>query len=296
MSKLIPVLVRAFGRSGTTLMMQLLGSSALFVLERRYPYEDRYLSYIYRLSNVVDKGVPNAGGLRWGDHEVNVSGSPIVGGLPYVPATIVDLDRLKDRFFQGMWDQFSACVYERLATTDREGESPVYYAEKISLQIADDVNRFLPESKNICLVRDPRAELHSKMEFNKKRGFLAFGWDREDTAYTYASRMIDSRIRFFNLLSRYYKSKSKEYLVIRYEDLVENLESETNEIGKWLGVELDHDEVMANRRKLAHHITSDSYKESVDGWQEKLDEDVKSLFMERMGNELKSFGYSSGRK
>jgi len=49
-----PILVRSpGGRSGTSLMMEMLSSSKDIAFDRRHPYEVRMLSYFYRLSNVM---------------------------------------------------------------------------------------------------------------------------------------------------------------------------------------------------------------------------------------------------
>ena len=47
-----PVMIRAFGRTGTTLMMQLLNTSTAVFVPNDYPFESRYLSYLARLAKV----------------------------------------------------------------------------------------------------------------------------------------------------------------------------------------------------------------------------------------------------
>jgi len=45
--QLIPILLRSFGRTGTTMLMQLLGSSEKIIFDKEYPYESRLLAYFF---------------------------------------------------------------------------------------------------------------------------------------------------------------------------------------------------------------------------------------------------------
>lgn len=51
MNALIPILLRSpGGRSGTSLLMEILSSADEIVFDKKHPYESRVLSYFYRLS------------------------------------------------------------------------------------------------------------------------------------------------------------------------------------------------------------------------------------------------------
>ncbi len=67
---IIPILVRTFGCSGSTLLMQILASSQDIVFERRYPFEVRYLTYLTRTAQLItserNKGLP----FEWGQNGV----------------------------------------------------------------------------------------------------------------------------------------------------------------------------------------------------------------------------------
>jgi len=45
---LTPVLVSGYGRSGTTALMALLATDPRVAFDRRYPFENRYLTYLVK--------------------------------------------------------------------------------------------------------------------------------------------------------------------------------------------------------------------------------------------------------
>src|SRR5437868_4050582 len=47
---LIPILISGCGRSGTTMLMELLATDARVVFDRRYPNENRYLTYLAKFA------------------------------------------------------------------------------------------------------------------------------------------------------------------------------------------------------------------------------------------------------
>jgi len=52
---LTPILVDGYGRSGTTALMTLLGSDPRVVFDRRYPFENRYLTYLAKFALLTDR-------------------------------------------------------------------------------------------------------------------------------------------------------------------------------------------------------------------------------------------------
>jgi len=47
---LVPILVAGYGRVGSTALMALLGTDERVAFDRRYPFENRYLTYVAKLS------------------------------------------------------------------------------------------------------------------------------------------------------------------------------------------------------------------------------------------------------
>ena len=48
-----PLLIQSMGRSGTTLLMQLIGTSPQILFDRVYPFEVRYLTYLLRWAHIL---------------------------------------------------------------------------------------------------------------------------------------------------------------------------------------------------------------------------------------------------
>lgn len=276
-----PILVRAFGRTGTTLLMQLLGTSKETLVPNGYPYESRYLTYFCRMSNLMDDNYPDK---TFKDGNVLDFSHNTLGNCPYNFNDITNGDNLRERLFQGLWNQFSISVNES------SDENYIYYAEKVALELAPRINSYLPNVKNIFLVRDPRGELASIMSFNNKRGFNGFGWLDDDTEETFGQRMIETRIQYFNTLLSFGEN-NKNIIVLRFEDIVSDLKQTSEKLSKFLGVELDFKMVEDNTKNMSHHMTSKSIIESRDKWKSELKPSTIEMFSREMEQQLKGFGY-----
>jgi hypothetical protein len=188
-----------------------------------------------------------------------------------------------------MWNQFSISVKNR--SSEISAIEPSHYAEKVSMNLAQRISDTLLISKNIYIVRDPRAELVSIIKFNKKRRFNGFGWKDNDTPLTFAKRMVESRTLYLRHVSEIRNKNTERNIVFRYEDLMLDPYTQTNKIEEFLGLHLDYDMVLNQKSKLSHHITTTSVNESVSGWVDFLNEDVKKIFTKKMKKELDLFDY-----
>lgn len=274
-----PILVRAFGRTGTTLLMQLLMTSKDVFVPNDYPYESRYLSYFSRMVNLISDGSQ-----EYTDADVMFKDNVLIGSCPYEIEQIVDIDNLKKRLLFGLWNQFSHSI------EDREEKAYTYYAEKVSLDLAPFINENLNAVNNMFLIRDPRGELASIMAFNKKRGFNGFGWQDEDTELGFAKKMIESRKFYFNQLSMYDDS-NKNILVIKYEDLASNLKKTSLVLGDFLSTDFSYQDVIKRQSEFSHHMTSKTPLDSVFRWKKDLQAETIELFENEMRRELEFFEY-----
>ncbi len=276
-----PILVRAFGRTGTTLLMQLLGTSNDIFVPNDYPFESRYLTYFSRMTKLFDESCLDQ---NYRDGDVLDFNRNLLGNCPYKFSDIVDSDEMRRRLLHGLWNQFSQSVFSK------ENKNYQFYAEKVALEVAPYINASLPDVNNIFLVRDPRGELASIISFNKKRGFNGFGWQDDDTEMSFATKMIESRKQYFNSLSGY-DELNKNIIILRFEDVVENLKGTADKLEKFLNVKIDFNSVVNNVSNMSHHMTSSSISDSSSKWKKELSKDVISFFEEEMHEELKLFGY-----
>jgi hypothetical protein len=265
--------------------MQLLGSSPEILVPNEYPFESRFLSYWAKLSRATMGDATGGKVEDWGDQSVLKGIAGKYGPMPYDLDSYVDKKRMSNRMLSCTWYQFSREI--ELFT----GIKYTYYAEKVALDAAPLICRAFPNTKNIFLTRDPRAELASIIAFNKKRGFNGFGWNSDDDIYSFSKRMIESRKRFLANVSQKLDKHSDIDLVLRYEDLMLNLASETQIIGDWLGVDLISEKVIDHQSNYEHHMTNKDPVKSVNSWVNKIPQDVIDYFQKEMGKELEIFGY-----
>lgn len=284
MSGLIPLMVRTFGRTGSTLLMQILGSNSRICFERLYPFEHRYLAYVYNLSRVVS--LPAKVDEPW-DNDVMFRGkNRLVGCLPYGDTPSLNSKKLSESVFQSTWNEFSAQMRHSAGLAPGE---QAYYAEKIPPYLAEPANNLLL-ARNIFLLRDPRDEMVSIKSFNSKRGFNSFGWLDEDTDESYARKMCRNRQVFMRNMMEFETNSRRIYL--RYEDLINRQDEEVARLSNWLGLELSSDAIAKNKEILEIHMTSKDGSSSVERWRDELSDDVKEIFSDNLGDELSSLGYA----
>ncbi len=284
MERLIPVMVRTFGRTGSTLLMQILGSHQNVCFERRYPFETRYLTYVYNMSRLLTlKGKADE---PW-DNDVLFRGEQrMMGCLPYGDLKSLDRNRLSKRALMSLWETFSAEMRESAGIGSGE---KAFYAEKVPPYVAETVNDTMP-AKNIFLLRDPRDEMVSIKSFNHKRGYKSFGWLETDTDVSYAQRICRNRQNFMQFMLDF-KTDNRR-LFVRYEDLIRNGDEEVGRISEWLGLPLSLKKIEKEKKIREVHMTSRDPSASVERWRHELSDEVLDIFKNNLGNELTGLGYA----
>ena len=146
------------GRTGTTLMMQLLATSPEIVFDDRYPSEYRFLSYFRRLAELATE--PFDEHRHRGVTAFFFSDDLEFGPVPF-RSDVIDTRELRDPLVGAMWGACSTLIRQHHPNVR-------YYAEKLAVPVDDDLRRAVP-LRVIDLVRDPRDVLCSI------RGFTASG-------------------------------------------------------------------------------------------------------------------------
>lgn len=264
--------------------MQILGTSQRVLFERRYPFEHRYLAYVYQMSRQVKAQFVTDS--NWNDNILFQGRSSMIGSLPYEKTDLLNRERLADTSLVKLWEAFSLEMRE---TAGVASDQSCFYAEKIPHEMADVVGRVL-EGRTIYLLRDPRDEMVSIKSFNQKRGFNAFGWQENDSDMSYAEKMCRNRREFMQSLIE--TETSHQRFHIRYEDLILQGEAETDRLGQWLGVNLNYRKATKDKSIQQQHMTSRNSRSSVERWRDELSDDVKALFSSELGNELVELGYA----
>ena len=285
--QLVPLLVVASGRSGTTLLMHLLGSSAQIAFERRYPYECQCLSYFLRWCQLVSQFHPPDD--KWNPRVLGHDHDGPVGSFLWRDLELVsdrDLEYFSSRCFQEVWRAFSQTIRSRA----RSKAPPAYFAEKMNIGLIPAVRQRLP-LRVIYPIRDPRDVYLSSLAFNRKRETHRFSFKPGDTPEAFRKRVIPKyRDRLRAALQARDEPDSR---VVRYEELVGSLQQEVQRLSDWLGVELNASSERRARRQFKHHMTSDSPEASIERWKREMSPAVNREFVRGLRDELNACGYET---
>ncbi|MGH3443033.1 MAG: sulfotransferase family protein [Nitriliruptorales bacterium] len=288
---LTPVFVGATGRSGTTLMMQLLGSSSQIAFDRIYAFEHGYLSYLWLWANLPEHGMKE--GPDWRRAALDQQGwlekHGKVGGIPWGERPSlesgIDLPFALD-VIAAVWPIFSRRAAASHAT--EVGGVPTHYAETGPPWLIDELRRVFEALRAVYLIRDPRDQWLSMMSFFDKTGKRSFGYKPRYTPSDFAQHIADQQKETFALVGDVVEDATT--LVVRYEQLVEDLDAEADRLSRWLGVDLDPEVVRDNAPTMAKHRTSTDGG-SVGRWRREMDGEFLEIFHATMADELATLDY-----
>jgi Sulfotransferase family len=292
-----PLLVDYGGRDGSTLMMRLLASSSQIAVGPEYPYEEKYFTYLWFWSRLLEReDFPPE---RWHHGHTGSlaleSSVPMVGPPPWRTLELFEPDSsegpISRRAFDLVWTEFS----KRATHVTRRlhgGENDVrLYAEKHLMTWRVDLEP-LPPLKVLALVRDPRDVWVSVRAVNAQRWGKdepLIGRDPVESEDEWLARFLDDqreRVRWITSLS------GTETPVFRYEDLIEDLPGQAERLERWLGVTIDVASVLADDSLRARHASTRSAPESIGRWREELSSADASHLSKELEPELEALGYS----
>lgn len=277
--RLEPILVHLIsGRSGSTLLMQLLGTSDDIAFDRTYPYENRYLAYLLHVLSPMGEAYDPERDLSPGEMLRRPSGR--FGPLPF-PAEM-DRGELRSAIFRSSWRGFSDVVRDTRP-------SARFYAEKAAGDFSL-LDRCGIPYRIVQLVRDPRDVFSSIQAFDEQRGFFGFGRSRDQSDDEYVDQWIDQVkrrvVEFEDQLSF-----RPQAVRLRYEDLVLDLSGVAARLARSFEVDLDAAAVEARREEFRHHMTSSDPTASVGQWQSRLPRRLRRHIERRLSSELRLLGY-----
>lgn len=281
--ELKPLLVfNIFGRMGSTLMMQLLATSPQIAFDKTYPFEIRYLTYFLQWSLLLNSAQKN----DWGAKENFKLPGQLVGSFPYPKPAYWNGQEFWKSSFGNIWREFSKnVVTNKLPLME---EQIIYYAEKVPFWLPEYLAQLMPY-KIILLIRDPRDVFLSITAFDKKRGYSGFNRQVDDDDWSFAKKIVTAYRDRIKIL---YEEQVKEHsLLVKYEDLVSNLQFESNRLSQWLEVNLRSS--IVESKDFTFHMTSKTPLASVGRWQKELSNELNSFFVYELGDELQYFGYQT---
>jgi hypothetical protein len=293
-----PLLVDYAGRDGSTLMMRLLATSPQIAVGPEYPFEEKYFTYLWFWSHLLDR--PDFPPEGW--HHGHVGSLslerwvPLIGPPPWRTLELFEPgpadSPISARAFELVWTEFSrraARVTQRMRGGD-EGQVRLY-AEKHLMTWRADLEP-LPPLKVLALVRDPRDVWASLRAVNARRWAAdepLLGRDYAESEEEWLNRFVtdqQERTHWIRSLA------GSETPVFRYEDLVEDLPGQAKRLEAWLDVSVDVNEVLADESLRERHASTPQGAESIGRWRADLTEAEANRLSELLGPELDALGYS----
>jgi sulfotransferase family protein len=289
---LTPLLVDYIARDGSTLLMRLLATSDQIAFERRYPYEFRYFSYLWRWSRLLDREDWDEG---WDHADLETMAGarePWVGPPPWLPRDLFAPGKggasMASSCFELAWHEFSARAARRLADERDSAIDVRYYAEK-HMGTMDIDWRAMPPLRVLVLLRDPRDIFVSREAFDRKRGGGGFRGDLDPGSPEDLARFVTMHRRRLRWILDVEKDQSN--VVIRYDDLVNDLHGVAGRIERALWVQLDPDEALADADLRSRHVSAASPAESIGRWRHELSPGIAQRISEELAEELASLGF-----
>jgi hypothetical protein len=296
-----PLLVDYFTRDGSTLTMRLLASSPQIAVGGGYPYEQKYFAYLYRWSHLIEKTewprkVWNPGGLATLSQEKQM---PLMGAPPWNERELLDPAVGEERFseytFRVLWEEFSRRAAAQTRVRHEKQEADVrYYAEKHLSTWQVDTSA-LPPFELIAVLRDPRDTYVSIASFAKKREKdgrkRSMGQQPGETHDAWLKRHLARQRDRLRWLRK--AEDSGKMPVVRYENLVLNLDEEARRLEGILGVELDPAAVAADEKMRATHVSASTPEASVGRWRREMEPELVKRFNDELGKELEALGFDT---
>jgi hypothetical protein len=290
-----PLMLSAQGRSGTTWMMQLLSTHPDIVAQRRFPYETRIASYWLHLLKITTDPAGS-------DVEAFLDEWDHIGRNPFGVA-LDDPPEMREWLQKGYAEEVATFVQRMidqhyLSVAKSHGyQNPEFFCEKVPmvdrsrLQIL--MREIYPEAREIFLVRDMRDRLCSVLEFNARRGHVAFGREQVRNDEEYVGYIADEMRSFL----ADWQQRANQLILIRYEDLAQDTNTTLQRIYAYL--ELDCDDDLLSRistdltvaPEVDQHRTSTSLDASIGRWRRDLSPQLQAACAVAFADLLEAFGY-----
>lgn len=294
-----PLMITTYGRTGSSLLMLLLGLHPQIVTYGNFVLDARPATYWTQILQVLSEPASYLQSLApdfsdeywWLGRNTRPSDLPraepdievLIGGSS-IEALVA--------FVQGRIEAF----YERVANLQGKA-NPVYFAEKYPLNNLPAFTWSLyPNAREVFLIRDMRDMFSSILAFNRKRGFDSFGRETVNTDTEFLKVLREAAS--FILLS--WRRRLDKGFLLRYEDLVLHPEETLRSLLDYLGLDsrkptiarmLEESTEVTPELQREHRTTSTA-RDSIGRWRTELDNRAQEACTQAFGDVLSEFGYT----
>ncbi len=288
-----PIKVLTLGRTGSTLLMNLLSEHPEIIINDFYN-ESNISSYYL---NYVDVLYPTIRASNWTEGKANLINIEAVEKKQIIEFPFIDdghwyfdkyPENLESFVKKNINDYYSALAEQHVKYFVEKG---VVHDNSITL-----LDKMYGNLKFVFLVRDFRDMYASIVLFNLKRGFRAFGrqsFDRNEDYIVSIGRYVD---KVFLKAFQHVKDRS---ILVRYEDIIMNPEKTLK--GLYAYLEIDDDcslvkSILENNHRSSgklrkQHMTSSTGKKTINKYQKDLDSKTIELLETHFKSSLDYFGY-----
>lgn len=298
-SKLRPLMVTMQGRVGSSWLMRLLSEHPGVIVHPPHfgdPFETRVAGYWLHMLKILSDPADHVRSSPRVDFTVNRAW---VGHNPFYTPSMVKQPGIQEWFGRVHPERLAAfCTqnidefYLRVAKITCKND-PVFFAEKTH---ADHVPwlawELYPDAKEIVLIRDFRDMICSILDFNRKRGYNAFGREQVDSDEEYIQRMRANVMK----LVKTWEMRADRAFLLRYEELVSETERTLENLMDYLGFETDVQGLVERARvptpALISHRTVADAAASIGRWKRNLEPSLREICDVAFREALTAFGYA----
>jgi hypothetical protein len=295
-----PLLVTRMGRSGSTWLMRLLAQHPAIVVHHAYPHEVNTLRYWLHALTVLSAPADTRNSAQPDNFSLN---RYWVGHNPYHAPPATDIDSLRRWLGHAYVEDLATFIQRSIDTFYRhiaisQGHpNAVYFAEKVRIDRMPYLAwELYPQAREVFLVRDLRDMLCSVRSFNAKRGFLSFGYEFADRGDADFVKLL--RVQGTQLVNSWRRRQSKAFW-LHYEDLISKPEESLACLLQYLELDSSPAVIKAmlhqaslDTPQMRDHRTSEGIKLSIGRWQRDLDDTMKVICHDLLGDVLQDLGYS----
>jgi hypothetical protein len=298
--QLAPLIVTTLGRTGSTILMQLLQSHPEMVAYPPFEDEPKVASYwmevLLALSEPASYRRQLSPGRDLNDKWWLGAQMPMPRARwprplhEWIGATAIEM-------LTGFCQEQIEMLYLQIASEFgvRGGR---YFAEKYwaTSPIPELMWELYPDAREVFVVRDFRDMACSMKAFDEKRGFRAFG--RQDVSDD-EHHIVDQLTPRVSSLQKGWARRAERAHLVRYEDLVADPRATVKAMVAYLEIDSSERVVETVTRAMtettpgmeAHRTTPDA-QASIGRWQRELSPELQRLCESAFGPALEEFGYA----
>ena len=297
-TRLQPLMVTTIGRTGSSMLVHLLGAHPSVVAYRPFRVEPRVASYWIGVLRSLSEPA---------SYRRQMQGRNLQDPTWWLGTEGRVARRTQDTEFQdwlgseavqtlaGFAQSRIDDVYARIAGLQQR-PGAAYFAEKYQPDAVPPLMwELYPGAREVVLVRDFRDMLCSILAFNAKRGVQGFGRDRAASDEEFVDEMGKPAVA----LARSWEQRASRAHLIRYEDLVARPAETVEGLLDYVGIDSGEQVVQAMLEELdqaedeaaKHRTTSAGADESIGRWRAELGPDLLARCEQSFGPALEAFGY-----